>query len=121
MQRANLIMRPFMFLLIGSLLTALLIPLATRASWAGQQTIALAPGDQITLTCPTGMNGSAAGTQATLQCAAPAPTAVPPATAPTITGFTGVKNGQSLTGVVGIVAQTTGANIAKVAFQLDGP
>src|SRR3954447_3852525 len=98
MQYTSRIIRPFIFLLIGSLLTALLIPLATRSSWAGQQTIALAPGDQITLTCPTGMNGAAAGTQATLSCAAPAPTAVPaPAAAPRVTGFTGVKDGQKIT------------------------
>jgi len=122
MQRSSRIIRPFIFLLIGSLLTALLIPLATHSSWAGQQTIALAPGDQITLTCPTGMNGAAAGTQATLLCAVPAPTAVPTAVAgPTITGFTGVQNGQKISGVVAITAQAAGGNIAKVVFQLDGP
>jgi hypothetical protein len=122
MAHSNRIIRPFIFMLIGSLLTALLIPLATRSSWAGQQSIALAPGDQLTVTCPTGMNGSAPGTQATLACAAPAPTAVPTAVAgPAISGFTGVQEGQSISGKVAIAVQVTGSNIAQVVFQLDGP
>ena len=71
MGAAQRIIRPCIWLLIGSLLTAFLIPLATHSSWASQQNIALAPGDQLTVTCPTSMGGTAPGTQALLTCAAP--------------------------------------------------
>jgi hypothetical protein len=122
MLRSNRIIRPFIYMLIGGLLTALLIPLAARSSWAGQQSIALAPGDQLTVTCPTGMGGAAPGTQAMLTCAAPPPTAVPTKVAgPAITGFSGVQEGQTISGKSAIIAQVAGTNIAKVVFQLDGP
>ncbi|MEP7187976.1 MAG: Ig-like domain-containing protein, partial [Roseiflexaceae bacterium] len=122
MRAADRIIRPWIWLLIGSLLTVFLIPLATHSSWAGQQSIALAPGDQLTVTCPTGMGGAAPGTQAQLTCAAPPPTAVPTAAAgPSITGFSGVQEGQTLGGKIAIVAQVAGDKIAKVVFQLDGP
>jgi hypothetical protein len=39
MLHSNRIIRPFICMLIGGLLTALLIPLTTRSSWAGQQSI----------------------------------------------------------------------------------
>jgi hypothetical protein len=91
---AHRVIRPCIWFLIGSLLTALLLPLATYSSWAGQQSIALAPGDQLTVTCPTGMGGAAPGKQAMLTCAAPPPTAAPTAVmGPAITGFSGVQNG----------------------------
>ena len=72
---SNRLIRSFIWMFIGGLLTALLIPLAVRSSWAGQQSITLAAGDQITLNCPTSMNGAAPGTQIKLVCAAPQPTA----------------------------------------------
>ncbi|MEO7912521.1 MAG: hypothetical protein ABIV47_22970 [Roseiflexaceae bacterium] len=103
-------------------MTAFLLPLATHSSWAGQQSIALAPGDKLTVTCPTGMGGAAPGTQAQLTCAAPPPTAVPTTVAgPTITGFSGVQEDQTLSGKIAIIAQIAGDKIAKVVFQLDGP
>jgi hypothetical protein len=77
MLRSNRVIRSFIWMFIGSLLTALLIPLAVRSSWAGQQSITLAAGDEITINCPTGMNGASPGTQIKLVCAAPQPTAVP--------------------------------------------
>ena len=99
MLRSNRLIRSFIWMFIGSLLTALLIPLATHSSWAGQQSITLAAGDQITINCPTGMNGASPGTQIKLVCTAPQATAVPTAVAgPAITGFTGVKDGQSVSG-----------------------
>jgi hypothetical protein len=122
MLHSNRIVRPLIFMLIGSLLTALLIPLATRSSWAGQQSITLAPGDQIALTCPTGMNGTAPGTQATLKCATPQPTAIPTAVAgPAISSLSGIQDGQVVSGKIAIVAQVSGSNIAQVVFKLDGP
>jgi hypothetical protein len=122
MPHSNRIVRPFIFMLIGGLLTTLLIPLATNSSWAGQQSITMAPGDQITLSCPTRMNGTSPGTQAMLKCAAPQPTAVPTTVAgPTISSFSGIQEGQSISGKAAIIAQVAGSNIAKVVFQLDGP
>src|SRR5215213_3132235 len=121
MRAAHRIIRPCIWLLMGSLLTTFLIPLATHSSWAGQQSIALAPGDRLTVTCPTGMGGAAPGTQTQLICAAP-PTAVPSAAAgPAITGFSGVQEGQTLGGKIAITAQVAGDKIVKVVFQLDGP
>src|SRR3954453_11896502 len=105
MLRSNRIIRSFIWMFMGSLLTALLIPLATDSSWAGQQSITLAAGDQITVNFPTGMNGASPGSQIKLVCTAPQPTAAPTAVAaPAITIFTGVKDGQPLSGKVGIVA-----------------
>src|SRR4249920_1822865 len=112
MLRSNRLIRSFIWMFIGGLLTALLIPLAVRSSWAGQQSITLAAGDQITLNCPTSMNGAAPGTQIKLVCAAPQPTAVPTTVAaPAITGFTGIQDGQSISGKVAILAQASGNNL----------
>src|SRR5438105_2396729 len=111
MLAAHRIIRPCIWFLIGSLLAALLLPLATHSSWASQQSIALAPGDKLTVTCPTGMGGAAPGTQAMLTCAAP-PTVAPTAIAgPAITGFSGVQDGQTIGGKIAIIAQVAGDKI----------
>src|SRR5258706_292156 len=122
MLRSTPIIRSFIWMFIGSLLTALLIPLAVRSSWAGQQNITLAAGDQITVNCPNGVDGSRAGSQNKPVVYRAPPTAAPTVVAgPAITSFTSVQDGQSLSGKVGIVAQASGNNLVKVVFQLDGP
>lgn len=68
-------LRAFGLFFAGALLATLLVPLATRPSRAGQQSLALAPGDSITLTCPSQLSGRARGQQATLSCAATGATA----------------------------------------------
>src|SRR6478672_10935917 len=98
MMVANRVVRPFAILLAVGLLAALLIPLATRPSHADQQTISIAPGDQLTITCTTGLNGTVQGTQSVISCAAPAPTQTPAAAGPTITQIKGVQEGGSLSG-----------------------
>jgi hypothetical protein len=83
----------------------LLLPLAPQSSWANQQSIGLAPGEQVMVTCPTGMRGAAPGTQAKLIYAVPPPTVVPTAIAGlAITGFSGVQDGQTIGGKIAITA-----------------
>jgi hypothetical protein len=48
-----------------------------------------------------------------------APTAAPQG--PSVSGISGVREGQSLSGVATIQAQVTGAEITSVVFKLDGP
>jgi hypothetical protein len=99
-----------------------LVPFATRSSQAGQQTITLAPGDQLTIICSTGLSGTVQGTQSTIQCAAPPATATPvPPAGPVVTGFTGVQEGAMLSGKANIEALVSGQNIARVVFDLVGP
>ncbi len=115
---ANRILRPFAVLLAVGLLAALLIPLATRPSHADQQTISIAPGEQLTVTCTTNLSGTVQGTQSDIACAAPAPTQTP-ADGPTITQIKGVQEGGSLSGTVNIEAIVGGQNIATVVFKLE--
>lgn len=68
--RANRILA--IMLTIG-LLVAIIVPFVTRA---GQQSMALSPGDKLIVTCETSLNGTMQGVnQATVDCAEPAPQA----------------------------------------------
>ncbi|MFN8502608.1 hypothetical protein [Kouleothrix sp.] len=69
------LVRSCALLFTGALLATLIIPLATRSSWAGQQSFTLAPGDTITLSCPTKLSGQVRGQQSAVRCAATAATA----------------------------------------------
>jgi hypothetical protein len=119
MMVANRVVRSFAVLLAVGLLAALLIPLATRPSHADQQTISIAPGDQLTITCTTSLSGTVQGTQSVIACAAPAPTQ-PPVSGPTITQIKGVQEAGSLSGKANIEAIVSGQNIATVLFKLEG-
>jgi hypothetical protein len=44
-----------------------------------------------------------------------------PFAAPSVAGFTGVREGESVRGTLGIQAQVSGGNIAQVVFKLAGP
>ena len=122
---ANRVVHSFAVLLAVGLLAALLFPLATRPSHADQQSISIAPGDQLSVTCTTSLGGTVQGTQSVIMCAAPAPTQVPPtqapASGPTITQIKGVQEGGSLGGKANIEAIVGGQNIANVVFKLEGP
>lgn len=128
MQLSTRAARLFAALLALGLLAAALLPLATRHSYADPQSIALAPGDQLTITCATGLSGSVQGTDATINCAAPvataaptaaAPTAAPTTGAPAITAINGVQDGGALSGKVNIEAVVSGEQIAAVVFKLE--
>lgn len=117
------IIRPLIVLMALGLLAAALIPFAARGTRAGQQTIALAPGDTLTVTCDQStLSGNIQGKQATLECAplaTPTPTAAP--AGPVVTGFKGVSEGEVLKGRVAIEALVSGQGIARVEFVLQGP
>jgi hypothetical protein len=119
MMAANRIIRPFAVLLAVGLLAALLIPLAIRPSHADQQTISIAPGDRLTVTCTTGLSGTIQGTQSVIECAAPAPTQASAASGPAITQIKGVQDGGTLSGKVNVEAIVSGQNIATVVFKLE--
>ncbi len=57
MMVANRVVRSFAVRLAVGLLAALLIALATRPSHADQQTISIAPVDQLAITCTIGLSG----------------------------------------------------------------
>jgi hypothetical protein len=124
MMLANRIVRSFAVLLALGLLAALLVPLATRPSHADQQSVSIAPGDQLAVTCTTSLSGTVQGQQSVITCAAPAATQVPPtqapASGPTITQIKGVQEGGSLSGKANIEAIVGGSNIATVVFKLEG-
>jgi hypothetical protein len=124
MMTGNRIGRSFAVLLAVGLLAALLFPLATRPSHADQQTISIAPGDQLAVTCTTSLSGTVQGTQSVITCAAPAPTQAPPtqapASGPTITQIKGVQEGGTLSGKATIEAIIGGQNITSVVFKLEG-
>lgn len=122
MSRHRRISRTFGICFAIGLLTVLLIPFAPNALRAMQQMLALAPGDQLVVNCETGLTGQLNGTQATIDCAAPAqPTSEPAATGPVFHGLAGIAEGQVVSGPLAIEAQVSGQNIDRVEFQLDGP
>src|SRR5687767_1495954 len=108
MSSSTRFVRPFALLLALGLLVALIIPAGMRSSHADQRqqdlhrrerTLALAPGHQITITCPTNLSGVVQGQQVTIECAAS-----PSSGGPAVTGFNGVQDGQTIGGNVVIEA-----------------
>lgn len=86
---------PGALLFAAALLVTFILPLATSESWAGQQSISLAPGDALTVNCPTNLGGQIQGQQGTLNCG---PGSSPPATAaPVPTASAGVPGGRTFT------------------------
>src|SRR6266545_2575135 len=108
------VIRPFAILLAVGLLAALIVPFATRSSKADQQTITIAPGDRVTVVCPTNLSGAVQGQQSTIECA---PQAAPQGLA--IAEVRGINDGGSISGKVNVEAVVTGQNIAAVDFKLD--
>lgn len=118
----NRFIRPLLVIFTLGLMAALIIPFATRATRADQQTIALPPGKQLVVTCETGLSGDIQGNQATLNCAPlPEPTAPPAPSGPQITELRGVSEGAALSGTVNIEAVVQGQDIKRVVFTLNGP
>jgi hypothetical protein len=62
------LIKVFGLLLVAGLAIALIVPLATRSSRADQQTFALSAGDQLTITCPTKLEGMRHGKDVMLVC-----------------------------------------------------
>ncbi len=69
--------RYFAAILTLGLLAALVVPFATMSLRASQQSIALAPGDQLVVSCETVLTDVPGEKTTTLDCAAPTPTPEP--------------------------------------------
>ncbi|NOK71135.1 MAG: hypothetical protein GFH25_541284n11 [Chloroflexi bacterium AL-N10] len=106
--------RWFAIILSILLFGALIIPFATRMSQANEQTMTLTPGDTLTINCDTELDTDIQGNQVSLKCA-------PLPAEPIATGFDGLTNGQSVSGMVNVEALTEGENIHQVKFTLQGP
>ena len=80
MKPNNPLIKAFAAMFIGGLLVVLLVPFATRSSYAGGQIRALQPGDQLTVTCPTSFKHRVADKKIRLNCrTGEGDTAPPPA------------------------------------------
>ena len=118
MTSTNRFTRPILLLLSVGMLIVIILPLVT---WANQQTINLAAGDEITITCETLLDGVVEGNEARFTCAAPEPSPTPTPGGPTITSLNGVADGDRLSGTVAIEAIVRGDDIQQVTFNLTGP
>jgi hypothetical protein len=101
---------------IAGLLVALLAPLATYPLRAAQHSLALSPGDQLTITCETRLSASVESSKSIISCAPPSRSP-----APLIESIQGVREGQALRGIVAIEVVPADVEIAQVVFHIHGP
>ncbi|NOK61882.1 MAG: hypothetical protein GFH27_549289n423 [Chloroflexi bacterium AL-W] len=103
------------------LLIWLLIPIATSTTRANEQTINMAAGNELSITCETTFTADIQDNEGRITCATTEPTTESTDTASLINGLNGVEDGGSVNGTIAIEAEVSGDTIAEVVFALTGP
>ena len=98
------------------ILAALLIPFTVGANANGPQTIEMAPGERLAITCETELKGGVDGNEAFLECADSQEPGI------AITELKGVEEGATLSGTVAIEALVKNENDERiqVGFEVKG-
>lgn len=99
------------------ILAALLIPFTVGANANGPQTIEMASGERLAITCETELKGRVDGNEAFLECADSQDSGI------AVMELKGVEEGATLSGTVAIEASVKNENDERirVAFEVKGP